>query len=62
MTKAIFTREEIKEFLDQNRFTGFGFPDTIFSWLLKDLLMRDRPRDTGDRESQQKQIRYLERK
>ncbi len=48
MTEAVFAREEVKEFPDEDIFSMFTFIHEIFPWFPEDFFMRYSPRNTCD--------------
>jgi hypothetical protein len=55
MTEAIFAGEQVEEFALYQRRGFLAAALTIFARFAKDLFMRDRPGDTGDRNRQNEQ-------
>lgn len=59
MTKTIFTGKEIKEFSSCKFATVFASLNTKFPWFPENLFMRDRPCNTGNRNSEYKKPEKL---
>src|SRR5215470_16226522 len=49
MAEAVLAREQIEKLPLDDRFTGLAARDTVLARFAEDLLVRDRPRDAGDR-------------
>gem|GEM_PF-6855895 len=59
MAKTVFTGKKIKKFPCDKLFTFFRFPDAIFPWFPKDILMSDCPCNTGYGQRHKKKISDL---
>ena len=59
VTEAVLAGEEIEEFSFVPATAVFTASDTVFTRLAKDLFVRHRPGDAGNRDRQQKQFENL---
>lgn len=61
MTKTIFTGEQVEKFSHEHGLAIFAFIHAKFTWLTKHFLMRNGPRNTGNRYGNHKQLEKLQK-